>query len=120
MVLWTITEFALEAGIWSAGKVYNAGYWLIWGTPKTEAEKLIDEMLKQQKTIEQLHTDLQEVTTRLREIEVEEKKEVEIVEEIKETIVNKENKENPVKDLDENPDAEVSPSETHDTSSCTT
>jgi len=126
MVLWAITEFALEAGIWSAGKVYNAGYWLIWGTPKTEAEKLIDEMLKQQVTIEQLHTDLQEVTTRLREIEVEEKKEVKIVEEIKESLdkdqhQDQENKEEQeIKDLDENPDAEVNPSETHDTSSCTT
>ena len=103
MVLWALTEFALEAGIWSVGKVYNAGYWMIWGTQKTDAEKLIDQMLKQQETIEQLHGDLQEVSTRLQEIEVREEK-------IEDKITS----------LVEHPDVMASPSETHDTSSCTT
>ena len=40
---------------WSVKKIYGIGYWIVWGTPKTETEILIE---KQNETIQILHTDL--------------------------------------------------------------
>jgi hypothetical protein len=66
MVLFTLVEFVAETGIWTVGKAYNLGYWMIWGTPKTEEEKLLEQ---QNELILQLHTDLQQVNHRLEELE---------------------------------------------------
>jgi len=68
MVLTTLADITLDVTIWSVKKVYGVGYWLIWGTPKTETEILLEQ---QSKTIEMLHEDLVRINERLSRIEEE-------------------------------------------------
>lgn len=66
MVLMTIADVTLEVGIWGAKKIYGLSYWLVWGTPKTETEILLE---KQNERIQILHKDLTIINERLRRIE---------------------------------------------------
>jgi len=68
MVLTTIADVTIDVSIWSAKKIYGLGYWLVWGTPKTETEILLE---KQNKTIELLHEDLVKINEILQKIESE-------------------------------------------------
>ena len=52
MVLTFIADIVLDVTYWTSKKVYNAGYWLVWGTPKSEVELLIQ---KQNETIQLLN-----------------------------------------------------------------
>lgn len=70
MVLTAIADITLEVGFWSVKKIYGIGYWLVWGTPKTETEILIE---KQNETIQTLHEDLIKINNRLQKIEEYEK-----------------------------------------------
>lgn len=68
MVLFTLVEFALETGIWTIKSTYSVGYWLLYGTPKTETEKLLE---VQNEELKNLHEDLVVITKRLEQLESE-------------------------------------------------
>lgn len=57
-MLGLLTEITLKSSIWTIGKVYDLGYWIIYGTPKTKTEKLIE---KQNNYIECLSQELKEL-----------------------------------------------------------
>jgi len=66
MVLFTLVEFAVETGIWTVKTTYNVGYWMLYGTPKTPTEKLLEKLCEENT---QLHNDLVVITRRLEQLE---------------------------------------------------
>lgn len=66
MVLLTLTELTLKLTYSITIGVYNSAYWLIYGTPKSEQDKLIEELQlfkqKQHNDITQLKKDIQLLT----------------------------------------------------------
>lgn len=66
MFLLSAVDIILDVGMWSVKKIFYVGKWAIYGTSKTDMEILIE---KQNKMIENLHTDLENITKRLSNIE---------------------------------------------------
>ena len=66
MVLLTLIDLSANIVIWSASHVYHAGYWMLYGTPKTETHILLEQ---QNETIKQLQQDLKEIKEMLIEKE---------------------------------------------------
>lgn len=62
MVLLTLIDLSANVLIWGATHVYHAGYWMLYGTPKTETQILLEE---QKETIKQLQQDLKEIKEKL-------------------------------------------------------
>ena len=51
MVFFTLAEFFVEASIWTARKSFSLGYWLIYGTPKSKEQLLLEHIIDEQKEI---------------------------------------------------------------------
>lgn len=62
-MLFAILEFALESGFWTAKKTYALGYWMMYGTPKSETEILLE---RQNKILKE---ELDKINSRLEKIE---------------------------------------------------
>jgi plasmid maintenance system killer protein len=61
----TVADLTLNISFWSIKKIYNIGYWVLWGTPKSEVEILLE---KQSKKMEIMHQELINIHKRLNEI----------------------------------------------------
>ena len=55
MVLTFIADVVLDVGYWSTKQIINVGYWVLWGTPRTKEEIMLEE---QNKTIKSLQEDI--------------------------------------------------------------
>ena len=66
MVLLTLIDLSANIVIWGASHIYHAGYWMLYGTPKTETQILLEQ---QNETIKQLQQDLKEIKEKLIEKE---------------------------------------------------
>ena len=66
MFLLSTVDLIFDVGFWSLKKIYYLGNWAIYGNSKTDVELFIE---KQNKIIELLHSNLQNITKRLIDIE---------------------------------------------------
>lgn len=66
MVLTALADLTIDVSVWGVRKIYNMGHWLVWGTQKTETEILIE---NQQKTIDLLQKNIENMSKRLEYIE---------------------------------------------------
>jgi hypothetical protein len=60
-----ISDITLNISFWGIKKLYNIGYWSVWGTPKNGVEILLE---KQNKKIEIMHQELVSIRKKLNEI----------------------------------------------------
>ncbi len=67
MVLFTLVELTLDIGIWVAKKSIGMGYYLIWGTPETKEDKILQEMEKLMKENEQLILEVEHIRNAIQE-----------------------------------------------------
>ena len=65
MVLTFIADVVLDVTFWTTKKVYNTGYWLIYGSPKLEMELLIE---KQNETIQLLNKNILKLNEKIDKI----------------------------------------------------
>lgn len=58
MVLLTLIDLSASTVIWGMTHIYHAGYWMLYGTPKTETQILLE---KQNETLEKLQEEMKDL-----------------------------------------------------------